>query len=191
MLKSPLSGPFPSVSLGRAAMVSFWCLFLKSFCFMRLCRFYMFAFAFGACRIAFARDRYCFFGVPHTCFFRRLLWRGVPNVNVSGQEDEEGRNHREVRHPLWCLPQKEDQEAWNLSACQVCLQLLWQGQFSEFYCISPECCLGSCFCKNSRRILEHACAVANASLPCRLAFKSKMPPLEESCISCSKNFWWY
>merc|ERR1712029_538965 len=49
----------------------------------------------------------------------------------SGQAHQEGRNHRQVRHPVRCFPEEDRQEDGGLSALQVRLHLLWQGEHEE------------------------------------------------------------
>ena len=68
-----------------------------------------------------------FFPVPN-CPDRS--WIGY----ISGQAYQEGRDHRQVRHPVRCFPEEDRQEDGGLSALQVHLQLLRKGGHEEEGC---------------------------------------------------------
>merc|ERR1711974_438763 len=62
----------------------------------------------------------------------------------NGQAYQEGRDHRQVRHPVRCFPEEDRQEDGSLPALQVYLQLLWQGGHEAEGCRYLEVCVKNC-----------------------------------------------
>merc|ERR1712105_57014 len=62
----------------------------------------------------------------------------------NGQAHQEGRRCRQVRHSLWRLSEENRQEDGGVSALQVSLHLLWQGEHEEEGCRHLEVDVKNC-----------------------------------------------